>query len=506
MSPLGRRAGGALLAAGLLLPAAAAATPDDGWVVLETTPARTDTPLSGFLPFAPEPGDEPGGADSGFPHTMEWFYLPVADVVTGEDQYDWSALESWLDSIAGRGHQSVLRFYLDYPGLPSGVPAHLLGEGGIDQSRRYDVHDNDGVSFSPDYDDPRVLELLTAFVAAFGERYDGDSRLGFVTTGLVGFWGEQHTWPLDGERGPENPSGADWMPGEGTQERLLAAWDTAFDTTRLLVRYPSEAAAAHAVGLHDDSFAYETLPTQPWHFASLTQTAGLTERWRTEPVGGELYPALQICVFSTPPGCADDAEDVAAATEVTHASWLVNDRAWSDGYDGADRERALEAHAALGPDIAALAVRTGRDEDGRAEVTVRLTNRGVAPFYADWPGELAVLDDGGEVSATAEMPLDLPSLQPGEVREVTASIDGDGARLALAVPNPMSGGAPLRLANAGQDAHASGYLTLGDVPPAVAAAGGTRARVAVAALAAVLPVGAVVLGRRRVSARRSASA
>src|SRR5690606_2183732 len=304
----------------------------------------------------------------------------------------------------GRGHQSVLRFYLDYPGLPSGVPAHLLGEAGIDRSRRYDVHDNDGVSVSPDYDDPRVRVLLTGILAAFGERYDGDPRIGFVTTGLVGFWGEQHTWPLDGETGPENPSGEDWMPSEDTQERLLAAWDSAFDTTRLLVRYPSEAAGAHAVGFHDDSFALETLPTAPWHFLSLLEAAGLTERWQGEPVAGELYPALQTCVFSVPLSCPDEggAEDVAAAIAATHASWLVNDRASSDGYEGADRQRALDAHAALGHDVAALAVRTRPDDAGGTEVTVRLTNRGVAPFYVDWPGELAVLDEDGTVLAATE--------------------------------------------------------------------------------------------------------
>ncbi|WP_413452562.1 DUF4832 domain-containing protein [Georgenia phoenicis] len=443
----------------LLVTTACAA--DDSWTALAPAPPVVGNPLSGWVPFAPEPGDPWEPADPEFPATMEWFYLPVAAVVTGEGEYDWTALEARLEDVASRGRQSVLRLYLDYPGLPTGVPDHLLGEGGIDQSRRYTQHGNDGISFSPDYDDPRVVALLTDLVTALGAEYDGDARLGFVTSGLVGFWGEQHTWPLDGEAGTE-----DWMPSEATEEELFAAWDAAFDTTPVLARYPSATTAPYAVGFHDDSFAYETLPTEPWHFVSLLEETGLTDRWLTQPIGGELYPALQTCAFSSPLDCPDMAgepvEDVAAAIEATHVSWLVNDRAYTEGYTGADRERALAAGAAMGEDLTAVAVRFVAHDDG-VDVTVRLTNRGVAPFSADWAGELALLDDDGDVLASVPAEgLDLRGLAPGEEQEVrgTLPLPGDGEHLALHVPNPMPGGAPLRLANAGQDAHAFGYLTL----------------------------------------------
>lgn len=450
-----------LAAAVLLAPTACApSTGSEGWTALEPAGPVVSNPLTGWLPFAPEPGDPWEPADPDFPATMEWFYLPVAAVVTGEGRYDWAALESRLEDVASRGRQSVLRFYLDYPGLPSGVPDHLLGEGGIDQSRRYAEHENAGVSFSPDYDDPRVVALLTDLVAAFGAEYDGDPRLGFVTSGLFGFWGEQHTWPMD------ESGGEDWMPSEATEEEVFAAWDAAFDSTPVLARYPSATTAPHAVGFHDDSFAYETLPTEPWHFVSLLQDAGLEDRWLTQPIGGELYPALQTCVFSVPLDCPDMAgepvEDVAAAIEATHVSWLVNDRAYTDGYTGEDRERALDAAAAMGADLTAVAVRSVAHDDG-VDVTVRLGNRGVAPFAADWAGELTLLDDDGDVLASVPAAgLDLPALAPGEEQEVhgTLPLTADDGHLALHVPNPMAGGAPLRLANAGQDLHAPGYVTL----------------------------------------------
>mgnify|MGYP000426414710 FL=1 len=53
-----------------------------------------------------------------------------------------------LDSIAARGHQGVIRFYVDNPGESSALPQYLI-DGGTDTSRTYDFHDNEKRSFSP---------------------------------------------------------------------------------------------------------------------------------------------------------------------------------------------------------------------------------------------------------------------------------------------------------------------------------------------------------------------
>lgn len=443
-------------------------------VTLEPTAALAENPLKGFLPFAPEPGATPDVADPDFPHTLEWFYLPVNAVVTGEDTYDWTRVEAYLDSIAARGHQSVLRFYLDYPGRPTGVPDHLLGPGGISQERRYDFWDNDGISFSPDYDDPRVVDLITDFIAALGDRYDGDPRIAYLTAGLVGFWGEDHTYPMNGLVEPSNPEGIDWMPSQATREVIWDAWDDAVDETWLQARYPTGPVAEHGFGLHDDSFAYATLPTTDWHFLSQVQAAGMDEAWRTVPIGGELYPPLQTCIFSQPLDCPDAAQEIAdgrdydvpGATTASHATWIINHQAWATGYDADDRPRAVAAAAALGYDLTATQA-TATRQGGTATVSVTLANRGVAPFYGDWAGELVVLDDDGTVLARTAVDPELPSIQPGQSRTVQATLTGQdlaGGTVAFHVPNVMPGGAPLRFANTTQDQDQDGYLTLATLP------------------------------------------
>lgn len=451
-------------------------------ITLESTPARADNPLKGFLPFAPEPGQTLEAADPDFPHTLEWFYLPVNAVVTGEGTYDWTVVESYLASIAERGHQSVLRFYLDYPTRPSGVPEYLLGEGGIDQSRAYDFWDNNGVSFSPDYEDPRVLNMITGFIDALGERYDGDPRIAYLTAGLVGFWGENHTYPMNGIVEPSNPEGIDWMPDAATMEAIWQAWDDALDTTWLQARYPSEAVAQHGFGLHDDSFAYSTLPTTSWHFLSLVEAAGMSNAWQQAPIGGELYPPLQTCIFSEPLNCPNaDAEiadgrdyDYAGSVTASHASWIINHQAWATGYTGADRERAVAGASSLGYDFTATEATVSNDGTS-ATVALTITNRGVAPFAYNWPAEFVILAADGSVTSSAAVDAALPSIQPGASTTLQATIPLNGATagtVAFRIPNVMEGGAPVRFANVTQDQDAPGYLSLAALPLSPTAEGG----------------------------------
>jgi hypothetical protein len=418
------------------------------WRPLAAAEAPDANPLEGFIPYA--------GDYTTFPHSMEWFYLPLNAVMTGPQQFDWRALEEQLNAIAARGHQAAFRFYLDYPGKPSGIPKFLLDQGLL--TRPYDDFGNNGQSVSPDYDDPNLAAALDRFIAALGRRYDGDPRVGFVQLGLLGFWGEWHTWPHNGEPGTEN-----WFASQAEQLRVLNAYDKAFDETRLMVRYPSADNKAHDLGYHDDSFAYSTLPGPGWHFMDLMQQAGTTDKWKTNTVAGELRPELQGCMFDTPPGCT--SEDFATSVGQTHATWLLNHYAFSPGYTGATYDKALAAAKSLGYELRVTAVKTEHRRRG-LDVAVRIQNDGVAPFAYDWPVQVAAVGRDGRIARTWTTSWKLTEIMPGAPAELSASLPGLGLRkgeytLVMRAANPLRNGMPLRFANAGQDTTLPGWLTLG---------------------------------------------
>src|SRR4029453_11474195 len=101
-------------------------------------------------------------------------------------------------------------------------------------------------------------------------------------------------------------------------------------------------------------------------------------------------------------------------------------------------------------------------------VSVRIENRGTAPFYYPWKAELAAIDDEGRVPARWPTRWTVTGIQPGAApAELSTAITTHSLRrgtydIVLRIANPLPQGIPLRFANTGQDTH-SGWLHLGTV-------------------------------------------
>ena len=460
----------AALLLALAAPLAPAAPPATRTIELTPHGGFADNPMKGFVPFRADYADWHG--DAAFPHALEFQYVPLADLMDGPDSFTFEdGLEPVLKDVAGRGHRLVLRPFLDYPGRKStGVPK-FLRDAGL-KMRRYKQF---GGGRSPDYENERLVAALESFIEALGERYDGDPRLGVVQTGLLGHWGEWHTYPK-----------SQWFASEKTQRRVLAAYEAAFDATPLMVRYPSDVTLDYPLGFYDDSFALATLPTgreeDDWFYLAQLKAEGGGDVWKTRIIGGEVRPELQPILFAPgakgreasqpeyldPDEAKEQVQDFAECVRQTHASWLINQHVFDDEFEPGERDRALRAAKSLGYRFCATAATLSRDG---AEVTVKLTfeNRGVAPFYHDWPARLAVSDAAGKEVAAAAADWGLPAVMPGDsvTRTVSLTLPKTAAGLkgltaAVSIPDPLPGAKPLRFANAetGDD----GALRLGELP------------------------------------------
>ena len=144
-----------------------------------------------------------------------------------------SVVEPRLQASASRGKHAILRFYMDYP-QPEGsyvshTPQFLTEEPYNVAMTSWSSDDLSSVGLSPNYADPNLVLALTNFITALGQRYDGDNRIAFIQLGLLGFWGEWHTWTGDN-------STDFWIPDE-TRMAVIDAYDIAFDTTQVQMRY-----------------------------------------------------------------------------------------------------------------------------------------------------------------------------------------------------------------------------------------------------------------------------
>jgi hypothetical protein len=310
---------------------------------------------------------------------------------------------------------------------------------------------------------------MKQFIVALGRKYDGDPRVGFITAGLLGTWGEWHDYPRD-----------DLFASREVQTEVMDAFEAAFKTTPVLLRYPvgegeprKAPNAKRRFGYHDDSFAWATLetgrPGDSWFFVSLLKAAGseAVTKWKTQPIGGEIRPEAWGKVFDAEP---DDqrVQDFRQCVEATHVTWLMDSGMFGRGRNESRVKQAEEEVRRMGYEFHVAAVTLGSPTHGRLEVRVELENRGVAPFYYDWPIELGLLGDNGAVLQVVRGAGRVTGLLPGDPpriwnEQLPLDVKSGRYKLVLRIPNPLPNGRPVRFANREQDTDAAGWLTLGGV-------------------------------------------
>ncbi len=420
---------------------------------LAPSAAPTNNPLKGFMPYT--------GSYTTFPYSMEFNYLPLRSLMTGPTNFNWSSLDSLLSTDAARGHQTVFRIYLDYPTKPTGIPQYLLDAGLVTYS--YTDYGNT-TSVSPDYENPLLDQALTNFIAALGARYDGDPRIGFIQLGLLGFWGEWHTYPE-----------TSLFASVQVQDEVIAAYINAFHQTKPLIRYPTVVGSFDPttlpLGYHDDSFAYQTIAPPSYDFLGLMATENELNKWLTQPIGGEVYPQVQPCMWDTSQTtCVPTGQEFSNCVNAAHASWMLNQKVFSPGFTGAQKNLALAGAQALGYTLmVSNAVLGDAWVSTPLNVSVSLQNTGVAPFYYDWPVQLGALNSNNTLVKTWTTIWKLSSLVPSATNTVWSYVQtnhglGVGQyKILLSVTNPIPNGLPLRFANVAQDADRSGWLTLGQL-------------------------------------------
>ena len=415
-----------------------------------------DNPLKGLVPYA-------GDKNHLFPHSLEFSYLPLSALVIDKEKYDWTPLENLLNAISQRGHQTVFRVYMEYPKKKSAIPAYLIEQG----LKVHSWHDEEIHHRTPDYSNPLLRECLQHFIIQLGQKYDGDPRIGYITAGLLGLWGEWHTYPR-----------SDLWASQEVQKEILDAYESAFHTTPILLRYPAGenhpaqvANAKRSFGYHDDSFAWATLHTgkkeDEWYFVTALQNAGVAalNKWKRFPIGGEIRPEAWGKVFDKEP---EDKriQNFKQCVEQTHVTWLMDTGMFQEEtWSSTRRTRANDLVRKMGYEFHIPKVSWSHDKQ-YITISLEIENRGVAPFYYKWPLKFAVLSKEGRILKVFQSDKHLANILPSNSPYICKEqlkleeIDNQPFHLALQVSNPLPKGKPIRFANKSQDAHALGWLTL----------------------------------------------
>lgn len=390
-------------------------------------PGPLDNPLKGWCTYP-----DAGAIDQ--PYSMVFLYVSWRELEPARGRYAFEAWErkTW-NTRAAQGKHIVFRVYIDYPTKPSGLPDWLRKEGvKLNPYKEY------GGGSSPDYNDPRMVAAMQGLIAALGKRYNRNPRVAFVQFGLLGFWGEWHTYPR-----PE------LFASDATAAKVLDAARRAFPDKKVMNRYPAGYAGRQKwLGFFDDMFPEDTDGKEDWMFLPRLRAAGRQDAWKTVPFGGEMVPhAAKRLLGGEFPTTMKRLED-------SHFSWVGP---YSPAIAGI-REPLLLANSQamvrrMGYEYRLDEVRFPPEvsKGQQLSVTIRGENQGVAPFYYPWPVELALKDRQGRIAQRWTAGVDIRSWLPGPFRftsQTKITVKPGRYKLLLGIRDPWTKNPAIGFANA----------------------------------------------------------
>ena len=384
-----------------------------------------DNPLKGWCPY-------PSAGTIHQPYSMVFQYISWRELEPAEGDYRFEEWEKSWDSKASKDKHIIFRVYVDYPSKPSGLP-DWLRKAGVKETP-YEEH---GGGKSPNYDDPRMIAGMERLIAALGKRYNDNPRIAFIHIGLLGFWGEWHTYPR-----------TKLYASPETERRIIDAYRKAFPAKSLMVRYSrGHAGEQNWIGFHDDMFPEDTDNGKDWSFLAGLRTTKRTENWKVAVVGGEMVPG------KADRWLGDGFETTLTMLERSHFTWVgPYCPALAKSQALQFRQRSEQMIRKMGYEFQITEVT--HPATVKAKQSVRLSlkgrNNGVAPFYYPWSVEWALLDSSGKVVSKQKTEWDLRKWQPGEFAErsdLTFDAPPGTYRLCLGIRDPWKDKPAIGFAN-----------------------------------------------------------
>ncbi|NBB78224.1 MAG: DUF4832 domain-containing protein [Verrucomicrobia bacterium] len=227
-----------------------------------------------------------------------------------------------------------------------------------------------------DYSGPQFKERVVRLIERLGIAWDQDPRIAFIEMGIIGKWGEHHS-----------PSVTPEM-----QQILGDAFAKAFRNKKVSVRHNWKSFTEYPFGVYWDSWGhYDQMGNQGKGIAEHNRSEN---RYLDSYVGGEV--AYDWGQWKIQPG-----ETATHSVSLPrHRNFIINSIRWLHGtqlrwianYDYNDPKAAAgaeEIQKVFGYRFVLNEVRVSMRE--LLTVSFDVTNEGSAPFYYNWPVEVALL-------------------------------------------------------------------------------------------------------------------
>lgn len=333
-------------------------------------------------------------------------YLAWKDLEPGNGQFDFAAVEGLLSQGGTKGKHFILRLYCEYsPGDDSRCPDWLYTQKGVKRIL------GDNGTYLTDFNDPNFISEAVLAIKALAAHYDNDPRVHAFELGVLGYWGEWHTWSFS--------AAGKWSGISGTTyDAILNAYTGSFKAAMFQRRYPSSSIPVlEHMGYHNDWFVANDGSSDSFDQAL---SGG---QWLGGPVGGEVPPmnaatatAGKQAMYTTSKG-----PSMIAAGHYSTMQPGTYQVSPGDPYYG----NYLKLHKMMGYNYQIASVNFADSLTTKDAMPVQLMakNIGVAPLYYDWQVQFALLDSQDKPVVQSPANFQLKSVKPGESFTLSSNLD-----------------------------------------------------------------------------------
>ena len=410
---------------------------DDGGFTLIEIEDVLPNPFKGFAPWI-------GNGNPVYETKLQQATFGWRDLEPENGSYDWSYLERNWGNIAQTGRRVGFRVAAEIPGSGQNDTPQWLIDQGVEM-RTYSIDGENG--FAPDWDDSLFLAAHHNFIIALGERYDKDPRVAWIDIGSYGFWGEWHVW-LNGSLAAT----------QATKQAILEDYFEAFPTKKMVIAFDDNFATKyvtdHGGGIRNDCLG--TKDSNDWYLESLSSVdPTLNDRiWKTAIITGEFCGSS----YGATIGTTERFDLNYAFIQQTHWSYIGSAGGAIIPQDDEHRNNLDKLHKTLGYRFVLRKVEHNNSIDKNSELSISITveNKGVAPFYYDWPMTIYLISSDGVVVMEENLSIDIKTWLPGlhtfsESVDIPADINSGNYDVKLAILDPDTGKPGVMFANTDRD-------------------------------------------------------
>jgi hypothetical protein len=358
-------------------------------------------PFKGYVPWI-------GIGTPEFQEKLQYATFAWRDLEPEKGVFDWNHLEQNWGNVALTGKLVGFRVAAEIPGSDQNdIPQWLIDEGVA--MRPYSIDGHDGLA--PDWDDPKFLAAHHDFILALGAHYDSDDRIAWIDIGSYGFWGEWHVWL--------NESLA---ATQATKQAILEDYFEAFPTKPKVIAFDDDFATKYVTdrggGIRNDCLG--TDDSNDWYLESLNGIDPLLNDtvWKTAIITGEFCGGTQGANDGTTIRFDLNLEFI----KQTHWSFIGPAGGAISPQSDEHRENLELLHKTLGYRFVLRKVEHVDSIQGGEELSVQIQveNKGVAPFYFEWPLVLYLITSEDSVVFQTDTGVNIRNWLPGTHTETVA--------------------------------------------------------------------------------------